>query len=168
MKLNKQVGFTIVELLIVVVVIGILAAITIVAFNGVQNKARNQRMISAATQVYKAISLHVTEKGTYPLTGTISCVGTGYPVDSAGLCYSGQSGLTANTALAAYMGGTMPSLPMEQLSTTARGMLINLQNTPVLEFTITNSSTCPSIGAPFNSMAVAGNDLWCRVTLPSL
>lgn len=36
----KKQGFTIVELLIVIVVIGILAAITIVAFNGIQNKAR--------------------------------------------------------------------------------------------------------------------------------
>lgn len=37
---KMKTGFTIVELLIVIVVIGILAAITIVAFNGVQNKAR--------------------------------------------------------------------------------------------------------------------------------
>ena len=33
-------GFTIVELLIVIVVIGILAAITIVAYNGIQQRAR--------------------------------------------------------------------------------------------------------------------------------
>ena len=38
---KKQTGFTIVELLIVIVVIGILAAITIVAFNGVQQRARD-------------------------------------------------------------------------------------------------------------------------------
>jgi len=36
---NLQKGFTIVELLIVVVVIAILAAITIVSFNGIQNRA---------------------------------------------------------------------------------------------------------------------------------
>jgi len=37
---QKQSGFTIVELLIVIVVIGILAAITIVAYNGIQNRAK--------------------------------------------------------------------------------------------------------------------------------
>lgn len=37
---NKQTGFTIVELLIVIVVIGVLAAITIVAYNGIQDRAR--------------------------------------------------------------------------------------------------------------------------------
>jgi prepilin-type N-terminal cleavage/methylation domain-containing protein len=38
---KKQTGFTIVELLIVIVVIGILAAITIVAYNGIQNRAND-------------------------------------------------------------------------------------------------------------------------------
>lgn len=41
MKNKNRTGFTIVELLIVIVVIGILAAITIVAYNGVQNKAND-------------------------------------------------------------------------------------------------------------------------------
>ena len=39
-RLNSRSGFTIVELLIVIVVIGVLAAISVVAYNGVQNRAK--------------------------------------------------------------------------------------------------------------------------------
>lgn len=44
-------GFTIVELLIVIVVIGILAAITIVAFNGIQERARIASGTAFAAQI---------------------------------------------------------------------------------------------------------------------
>ncbi len=54
---RKQSGFTIVELLIVVVVIAILAAITIVAYNGIQNRAKNSAALSSATQVAKKIAI---------------------------------------------------------------------------------------------------------------
>lgn len=40
-SLKKNRGFTIVELLIVIVVIGILAALVIVTYNGIQQKARD-------------------------------------------------------------------------------------------------------------------------------
>ena len=54
---QKQSGFTIVELLIVVVVIAILAAITIVAYNGIQNRAKNSAAQNTAAQVSKKILL---------------------------------------------------------------------------------------------------------------
>jgi len=60
-------GFTIVELLIVIVVIGILAAITIVAFNGVSNQAKSVAAKSAAAQaVKKVITYAVTNNDDYP------------------------------------------------------------------------------------------------------
>jgi prepilin-type N-terminal cleavage/methylation domain-containing protein len=54
---SKQSAFTIVELLIVIVVIGILAAITIVAYNGVQERARVSSVSSALSQAAKKIAV---------------------------------------------------------------------------------------------------------------
>ena len=54
-------GFTIVELLIVIVVIGILAAITIVAFNGVQNKAKASAAQSTVSQANKKILTYAAQ-----------------------------------------------------------------------------------------------------------
>lgn len=67
--MHKRYGFTIVELLIVVVIIGILAAITLVAFNGVQTKARTASQNSAAKNYLKAFAAYVAVNGAYPTTG---------------------------------------------------------------------------------------------------
>ena len=66
-KLRHHRGFTIVELLIVIVVIAILASITIVAYNGIQNRAQNVRMLSAFDAYEKAIRMYaLNNNGEYP------------------------------------------------------------------------------------------------------
>ena len=54
-KFNRQKGFTIVELLIVIVVIGILAAITVVAYNGIQERARTVERENDIALYHKAV-----------------------------------------------------------------------------------------------------------------
>lgn len=67
-KHKQQSGFTIVELLIVIVVIGILAAITIVAYNGVQKRAQGSAASSALSQSAKKLALYQVDSGIYPAT----------------------------------------------------------------------------------------------------
>lgn len=56
MSLEKN-GFTIVELLIVVVVIAILAAITIVSYNGISAKANDSAVVSALQSTVKKLKV---------------------------------------------------------------------------------------------------------------
>ena len=65
---RKNTGFTIVELLIIIVVIGILAAITIVAFSGISNRANDTAVQSDLAAMGKKMQLFYAEKGYYPQT----------------------------------------------------------------------------------------------------
>lgn len=64
---KQQAGFTIVELLIVIVVIGILAAITVVAYNGVQNRAKAAKISADLSLLNKAIQAARINSGDTPL-----------------------------------------------------------------------------------------------------
>ena len=69
MVANKKRGFTIVELLIVIVVIGILAAVIIVAYSGIQKRAQGAAAQSSALQVAKkAREYSIDNNGSYPTT----------------------------------------------------------------------------------------------------
>ena len=67
--INKDKGFTIVELLVVIVVIGILAAITMVSYSGVTTKANLSANKANAASVMQAADAYFAENGTYPTAG---------------------------------------------------------------------------------------------------
>jgi prepilin-type N-terminal cleavage/methylation domain-containing protein len=67
---GKQKGFTIVELLIVIVVIGILAAISIVAYTGITKQANINSAKSNASNVADAANAINAQSGSYPATAT--------------------------------------------------------------------------------------------------
>lgn len=73
---SNQKGFTIVELLIVIVVIGILAAITIVAFNGVQSRAKATSAKATASGVQKKIEAFNAATTSYPTSTTAATMTT--------------------------------------------------------------------------------------------
>ncbi|MDB5182552.1 MAG: fimbrial protein pilin [Candidatus Saccharibacteria bacterium] len=63
---NKQSGFTIVELLIVIVVIGILAGLVITTFSGIQQKARDTERETDIKALHGQIEAFWAQKGYYP------------------------------------------------------------------------------------------------------
>lgn len=60
----KRAGFTIVELLVVIVVIAILAAITVVSYNGITTRANESRRLSAIDDNEKLTRLAMVDSGT--------------------------------------------------------------------------------------------------------
>lgn len=68
-KVKNNSGFTIVELLIVIVVIAILAAISIVAYNGIQTRAKTNAGQQLAAQIVKKMEAVNAVKGSYYSSG---------------------------------------------------------------------------------------------------
>lgn len=122
---QRQKGFTIVELLIVVVVIAILAAITIIAFSGVTQRANNSKRISEAGSLIKLIKLYRAQYDVWPSTAaTIFCAGD----SSLGACnnvttppYANVTFEPLNTELRKV--GTLPTISSAPVQISGAKML---------------------------------------------
>ncbi len=96
-----QRGFTIVELLIVIVVIAILAAISVVAYNGVQNRTNDAAIQSDLSNFAKKIRLAEADTGIIPVAGAIRTAGvsTGNATAFSGFTYSPSKAAYATNTL---------------------------------------------------------------------
>jgi len=75
---QKDNGFTIVELLVVIVVIGILAAITIISYTGITAKANLTKSIGNVDSISQVINMLSSENGSYPVLSTTVNTGGSY------------------------------------------------------------------------------------------
>lgn len=119
---RRDSGFTIVELLIVVVVIAILAAITIVAYTGIQNRAKDSAQRTAVSQAGKKLATAAVQNNDqYPadkaaflvqtsLSESASLEYTYIPTDSLkDFCVSGVNPANSASAIAVSSAALTPS-----------------------------------------------------------
>jgi prepilin-type N-terminal cleavage/methylation domain-containing protein len=137
--LKTKSGFTIVELLIVIVVIGILAAISLVAYNGVQARAISSQQEVAAKAYYTAFSAYVAERGSYPSTGgpIRICLG----IDVA-VCTTSTTNWSRSTNVENELKTIISTLPVANAS-------IPLVTTPKMAYVPRSDITLDGVTWPF-------------------
>ncbi len=112
---RSQFGFTLVEVVVIIAVIGILASLVIANYGNITRSARNTKTTTAVSQYRDALKLFVRERGDYPTTPYTACLGTGYKDtnnngtgDCWHLAWPVEVDPTFNEELQQYMGGTLP------------------------------------------------------------
>lgn len=117
---NKN-GFTIVELLIVITIVGILAAFAIISYQAYAKNARNKQT-AAITQAYiDALNLYRLEKNKYPngadLPDGYACLGEGYDLlnDGSKTCLVQTSWVAQVKESSAFNAVLKPYFPGQNL-----------------------------------------------------
>lgn len=78
MKLSRS-GFTVVELVTVIAIIGVLATIIISSYSGVQAENRDTRRKTDIANIAKALEVYYSDTGAYPIpTGTTSTINSSW------------------------------------------------------------------------------------------
>lgn len=167
-------GFTIVELLVVVIIVGVLAAATIVTYSGVQTRAENAKTNQAVATYAKALQSYKTLNDTYPSPiGSFTCITgasdyCGNMSSTAWSCFSlgrfqGLAGLDTSMAT------VISALPRPGAGGNCGGSTyagIMYDGTRLIWF-LQGTQTCNNLGGMYNSNTVSsGNATRCYAYLP--
>lgn len=82
---KKQKGFTLIEVLIVVAIVGILASVVLVGLGPVQKRGRDARRISDLRQAQTGLELYYNKVGAYPATSDWASLATALKAENIGI-----------------------------------------------------------------------------------
>ena len=146
-------GFTIVELLIVIVVIGILAAISIVTYSGIQQRAVVASLTSDLDNASKLLKLFQVDNSSYP--STINCA---LPDSTTNKCVKSSGSTTYQ-----YIAATIPQLFCITATNNSQSYSINQDGTPlagpcpIFSLNAGNSMSYPGTGTVWTDLSGNGN-----------
>ncbi len=96
---KKNKGFTLIELMVVIAIIGLLSSLVLAAITNARQKAENSRTVQTVRQLQNQLAIYNLDNGGYPnptgSAGAFYCIGIG----GAASC-SGPGGITVTNSIA--------------------------------------------------------------------
>jgi len=153
-------GFTIIELLVVIVVIGILASITIVSYSGITTRANTVSAQNSASVVAQKAEIYNAEVGRYPYqtSDLTTDITKSYYVSSATVSFTLSTTQPASPNTVKFIKcGTTPNTNQSDIITANN----NLTGIRVYYWTYTGT---PNANAYITAGADAGGTIACPAT----
>lgn len=90
-RIHSQKGFTLIELMVVIAILGILAALVLPKLSGTNDAAKNGRMIADLRTIDGAMNMYFAEHKTYSTATIANLQSSGYlnsvPTDATGAAF---------------------------------------------------------------------------------
>ncbi|MDP1997021.1 MAG: prepilin-type N-terminal cleavage/methylation domain-containing protein [Gallionella sp.] len=103
---NVQKGSTLIELMIVVAIIGILAAVAIPAYSDYTKKAKATELVQGSAALKTAVEICIADEGVAPGGTATTCAGSGAGGVPANLPDAGATGIDGSATAATFLVGT--------------------------------------------------------------
>lgn len=149
MNMNNKKGFTLIEVLVVVAIIGLLASIVIVSLGSARPRARDTRRIADLRETQNALELYYTKNNYYPPTSTWGALETAITGAGIGVTKISNDPL-GGTRTYDYAAGPTPSGALGAQSYVLRATVED-QSNPVLNNDVdgtVNSLDCGATTLP--------------------
>jgi prepilin-type N-terminal cleavage/methylation domain-containing protein len=176
---SRRTGFTIVELLVVIVVIAILATIVVVAYNGIQTRAENTKTATAISAYSRALLSYAQLNSIYP-TATSDCMAdsntTCSMVSGSPACF-GLGATSIDTTFDDEVKTIITTLPklsdqtMRCGTATYQGGFLNTPNSKNMNMYVffKGDITCPLVSGVSTPIKTQQDEVtYCRYAFPAL